>query len=182
MEDNYKIVMVSVIYHHESATGIHVYPPSWAPLPPPSPPYPSRLSQSTSFGCPASCIKLDFTYGNVYVSMLFSQIIPPSPSPTESKSLFFMSVSTPVFLPGESHGGRNLVGCSPCGRKESDTTERLHSLSHSWNLERQYWQSYMQGSKTDTDVKNRLLDSVGEGEGGMIWENSIETCILSYVK
>ena len=30
----------------------------------------------------------------------------------------------------------------------------------------------------DTDVKNRLLDSVGEGEGGMIWENGIETCIL----
>ena len=34
----------------------------------------------------------------------------------------------------------------------------------------------------DTDVKNRLLDSVGEGEGGMIWENSIETCTLPYVK
>ena len=34
----------------------------------------------------------------------------------------------------------------------------------------------------DTDVKNRLLDSVGEGEGGMIWENSIDTCILPYVK
>ena len=28
----------------------------------------------------------------------------------------------------------------------------------------------------------RLLNSVGEGEGGMIWKNSIETCILSYVK
>ena len=27
-----------------------------------------------------------------------------------------------------------------------------------------------------------LLDSVGEGEGGMIWENGVETCILSYVK
>ena len=39
----------------------------------------------------------------------------------------------------------------------------------------------MRDSKRDTDVKNRLLDSVGEGEGGMIWENSIET-ILSYVK
>ena len=38
-----------------------------------------------------------------------------------------------------------------------------------------------QGSKRDTDVKNRLLDSVGEGEGGMIWKNSIETCILPYV-
>ena len=34
----------------------------------------------------------------------------------------------------------------------------------------------------DTDVKNRLLNSVGEGEGGMIGENSIETCILPYVK
>ena len=40
----------------------------------------------------------------------------------------------------------------------------------------------MWGSKRDTDIKNRLLDSVGEGEGGMIWENSIETCILPYVK
>ena len=32
---------------------------------------------------------------------------------------------TPVFLPGESHGQRSLVGCSPWGRKESDTTERI---------------------------------------------------------
>ena len=30
--------------------------------------------------------------------------------------------------------------------------------------------------------KEQILDSVGEGEGGMIWESSIETCILSYVK
>ena len=40
----------------------------------------------------------------------------------------------------------------------------------------------MQDRKRDTDVQNRLLDSIGEGEGGMIWENSIETCILSSVK
>ena len=39
----------------------------------------------------------------------------------------------------------------------------------------------MWDSKRDTDKKNRLLDSVGEGKGGMIWENSIETCILPYV-
>ena len=39
----------------------------------------------------------------------------------------------------------------------------------------------MQDSKRDTDVLNSLLDSVGEGEGGMIWENGIETCKLSYV-
>ena len=37
----------------------------------------------------------------------------------------------------------------------------------------------MQDSKKDTDVYSRLLDSKGEGEGGMIWENGIETRILS---
>ena len=40
----------------------------------------------------------------------------------------------------------------------------------------------MQDSKTDTDVKNRLSDYVGEGEGGTIKENSTETCTLPYVK
>ena len=40
----------------------------------------------------------------------------------------------------------------------------------------------MQDSKRNTDVKNRLLDYVGEGMGGMIWENSNESCILPYVK
>ena len=40
----------------------------------------------------------------------------------------------------------------------------------------------MRDSKRDTDVYNSLLDCVGEGQGGMIWENGIETCIISYVK
>ena len=40
----------------------------------------------------------------------------------------------------------------------------------------------MRDSKRDTDVLNSLLDSVGEGVGGMIWENGIETCKTSYVK
>ena len=67
------------------------------PLPPPSPPYPSGLSQSTGSGCPASCIKfalaIYFIYDNIHVSVLFLQIIPLSPSSTEAKSLFFTSVS-----------------------------------------------------------------------------------------
>ena len=37
----------------------------------------------------------------------------------------------------------------------------------------------MQDSKKDIDVYSGLWDSEGEGEGGMIWENGIETCILS---
>ena len=39
----------------------------------------------------------------------------------------------------------------------------------------------MQDSKRDTDVLNSLW-TLGEGEGGMIWENDTETCKLSYVK
>ena len=40
----------------------------------------------------------------------------------------------------------------------------------------------MRDSKRDTDVENSLLDSVGEGEDRIIWENGIETCIISYMK
>ena len=40
---------------------------------------------------------------------------------------------TPVFLPGESHGWRNLAGYSPWGRKEADTTEATqHACTHKW--------------------------------------------------
>ena len=41
---------------------------------------------------------------------------------------------TPVFLPGEFHGQRNLVGYSPWGRKESNTTERLNNNSNTQSL------------------------------------------------
>ena len=40
----------------------------------------------------------------------------------------------------------------------------------------------MQDRKRDTDILNSLLNSVGDGEGRMIWDNGIETCKLSYVK
>ena len=50
-----------------------------------------------------------------------------------------------------------------------------------WNLERWQQWPYIQDSKRDTDVKNSLLDSMGEGKGGMTWENSTETYLL-YVK
>ena len=86
---------------HKSTWISHRYtcvPPSyWTPFPPPSSHYPSGLSQSTDFGYPASWVNLAlvicFIYSNVRVSMRFLQIIPPSPSPTEFKNLFFISVS-----------------------------------------------------------------------------------------
>ena len=70
---------------------------SWTPLPPPSPYHLSGSSQCTSPKHPVSCIKpglaIRFIYNIVHVSMTFSQITPPSPSPTESKRLFYTSVS-----------------------------------------------------------------------------------------
>ena len=71
--------------------------PSWTPLPPPSLYYPSGSSQCTSPKHPVSCIKpglaTRFKCDIIHVLIPFSQIIPPSPSPTESKRLFYTSVS-----------------------------------------------------------------------------------------
>ena len=46
--------------------------------------------------------------------------------------------------------------------------DKYRVLTHIWDLERWYRRSYMQGTKGNTDVKKRRLDSVGEGEGEMI--------------
>ena len=80
------------IHQHESTTGIHVFPI----LNPPSllPPCTSRLGRLSA---PAPSIEpglvIHFIYDIIHVSMPFSQIIPPSPSPAESKSLFYTSMS-----------------------------------------------------------------------------------------
>ena len=74
--------------------------------PPPSPSHPSGLSQWMGFECPVSCIKLGlvirFTYGNIHVSMLFSQIIPSSPSPRVQKSVLYIYVFFAVSHIGPS--------------------------------------------------------------------------------
>ena len=80
--------MVSATHQCESAIGTPMSPPPWTHSPP-------RLTslgwQSTGFGFPASYSKFPlsvyFTYGNVYVSMLLSPIIPLSPSPLCPKAL-----------------------------------------------------------------------------------------------
>ena len=84
----------SATHQHESATGIHVFP---IPEPPSHlPPVPS-LWVIPVHEPQASCIEpglaICFLYDIIHVSVPFTQIVLPSPSPTESKRLFYTSVS-----------------------------------------------------------------------------------------
>ena len=107
-----------------------VYPrsPSWTLHPPPSSYHPSGSSQCTSPKHPVSCIKpglvTRFIYDIIHVSMPFSQIIPPSPSPTESKRLFYTSVS--LFL---------KMGSTEWSKPERKTPIQ-YTNAYIWNLER----------------------------------------------
>ena len=84
-------------YIHMNQPWVYECSPSWNSFPLLFPSSPSGSSQCTSHEHPVSCIKpglvIYFTYDNKHVSMFFSQIITPSPSATECKSLFFISVS-----------------------------------------------------------------------------------------
>ena len=92
----YNIVLV-LPYIEMNLPQVYMCSPSWTLLPPPSPYHPSGSSQCTSPKHPVSCIEpglaTRFIYDILHVSMPFSQVIPPSPSPTKSKRLFYTSVS-----------------------------------------------------------------------------------------
>ena len=82
------------VHQHESATGIHVFPilnPPPSSLPVPSLWVISVLQPQGS--CIEPGLVIHFIYDIIHVSVPFSQIILPSPSPTESKRLFYTSVS-----------------------------------------------------------------------------------------
>ena len=90
---------------------------------------------------------------------------------------------TPVLLPGKSHGRRSLVGCSPWGCEESDTTERLHfhfslsgigegngnPLQCSWlenPRDRGAWWAAVYGVAQSRTRLKRLSSSSGTGQPG----------------
>ena len=81
----YNIILVSAIHQHESVIGIHIYPPSWLSLLHPTLLDCHRAADLGSLPHTASFHWLsNFTYGNVYVSVLLSQFVPSSPPATVS--------------------------------------------------------------------------------------------------
>ena len=88
-------IVVALPHINMNQPQVYMCPPSRIPFPPSSWSHRSGLSQCTGFECPVSSIKFElsiyFTYDNNIFQ--FSQISPPSPSQTESKSLLFISVS-----------------------------------------------------------------------------------------
>ena len=95
----FKLYSIVLVLPNIEMNPLQVYmcSPSWTPHTPPFPYHPSGSSQCTSPKHPVSCIEprlaIRFIYDIIHASMPFSQIIPPSPSPTESKRLFYTSVS-----------------------------------------------------------------------------------------
>ena len=81
---------------------------------------------------------------------------------------------TPVLLPEKSHGRRSLVGYNPWGRKESDTTERLHFM-YPWHPE-QYW-AHSRYSITESAFMETKHDKVRSE--GVFFLNSFEK--LKYI-
>ena len=84
------------IHQHESATVVHMFPN--LNTPPTSLPVPSLSvipvhQPQASVSCIEPGPAIHFLYDIIHVSMPFSQIIPPSPCPTESKRLFYKCVS-----------------------------------------------------------------------------------------
>ena len=89
---------------------------------------------------------------------------------------------TPVLLPGESHGRRRLVGYSPWGHKESDTTERLHFRI--WNQEPEQrltaW-IWCQNSLLQEPESSRERAVQLYGESWSYWVCAGCACIHTYV-
>ena len=92
----YNTVLV-LPYINMNLPRVYMSSQSWTPLIPPTPYHLSGSSPCTSPKDPVSCIEhrlaIRFLHDSIQVSMPFSRIIPPFPSPTESKSLFYTSLS-----------------------------------------------------------------------------------------
>ena len=110
----YNTVLV-LLYIDMNQPQVYMSSQSWIPLPPPTPYHLSGSSPCTSPKHPVSCIKhrlaIDFLNDSIHVSMPFSKIIPPSPSPTEWGFMwaFFLKCWTWGINPCKCQNGRDFL-------------------------------------------------------------------------
>ena len=101
----YNTVLV-LPYIDMNLSRVYMSSQSWTPLPPPTPYHLSGSSPCTSPKHPVSCIEhrlaIRSLHDSIHVSVPFSQIIPPSPSPSESKSSLYTCVFFAVLHTGSS--------------------------------------------------------------------------------
>ena len=149
--------------------GVYMCPLSWTSLPTPSPSHPSRSSQCTSPESSVSCIEprlaIYFTYGNIHASMLVSQIILPSPSPTESKSLLiymclFCCLAYRVI--GEGNGNLFQYSCLENPMNGGAWQAAVHGATKS------FW------DKTERPHFHFSLSCVGEGNENPLKSSCLE--------
>ena len=74
------------------------------------------------------------------------------------------------------------MNLEPFIQNEVSQKHILYINAYIWNLEKWYSWAYLQGRNTDTDIEDRLVDTVREGENGTNWESCTETYTLPYVK
>ena len=111
---------------------IYMCSPSRFPVPPPSPSHPSGSSQCTSPEHPVSCIEpglaICFTYDNIRVSMLFSQIIPQLAfSHRAHKSVLYICKVFPLICIPFSLWGKHWMGCLGQGSAISVMNKPQHN-------------------------------------------------------
>ena len=145
-----------------------------------------------SSGLTHTCLGRDWTQGPGEAShkgkslATLPHLAPVAPSSQRHPSLCPLPPLSSLSLPGHwpaslclSPISEHIWGVVLISSINTEFTQKTLNLEQSWPRRHcREWGVH----KRDTDVKNRLLDSVGEGEGGMIWENSIETYIWPYVK
>ena len=77
---------------------------------------------------------------------------------------------TPVFLPGESHGQRSLVGHSPKGHNELDTTEQLSNWAHTLRNNTFVDEGSRTGHREELNCDASRADPPGSGGDGWPWQ------------